>query len=268
MNDPNDLARLFVTCLPFGLYFTRRGAPLWQRVAGIVSIPLLMYGIVLTNSRGAYVAVMVMVVIMAVRRYGAFKGIVLGAIPMLALIALAPSRMNELNADEESAAGRVEAWYAGILMFRANPIFGIGKGGFLDHHNLTAHNSLVQVFAELGIVGYYFWFALLATAAYALHELLRSSGRPEAPEAGIDDLALSRALLGSYVGLLVTSFFLSRGYELTLFLMLGLVFAHHLNLSSSAPELAAVTVGRFAWRISAWSIGSIAAMHLITKLLI
>ena len=268
MNDPNDLARLFVTCLPFALYFTFRRGPIWQRVVGVLSIPLLMYGIVLANSRGAYFGVMVMVAIMAIRRYGTVKGILLGAIPMLALIALAPSRMDELSADEESAAGRVEAWYAGILMFRENPFFGVGKGGFIDHHDLTAHNSFVQAFAELGFSGYYFWFAILATAAYALNDLLRPSGQRAGPQAQGDDLALSRALLGACVGLLVTSFFLSRAYELTMYLMLGLVFAHHLNVSCGGRDLVAVTVGRFAGRILAWAIASIVGIYLITKLLL
>lgn len=268
MNDPNDLARLFVISLPFALHFARRNAAGWQRLAGIVAVPLLMYGVVLTNSRGAYLAVMVMVAMMAVRRYGLLRGAALGTLPMMVLVALAPSRMSDLSADEESASGRVEAWYAGILMLRENPLFGVGKGAFIDHHELTAHNFFVQAFAELGLVGYFFWFAIVALGFVAIQSSIRSIVVEPGDRARADELHLGRALLGAYVGLLVTSMFLSRAYELTLFLMIGLAFAYRANVAARHPGVASVSLGPNVTRLLKWMIASIIGMYVLTKVLI
>src|SRR3546814_20658825 len=72
-----------------------------------------------------------------------------------------PTRMQELDAGESSAYGRIESWYDGIQMFLANPVFGVGVGTFTDHTRLTAHNSFVLVLDATGIVGYTFWLAMV-----------------------------------------------------------------------------------------------------------
>src|SRR3546814_14440394 len=46
-------------------------------------------------------------------------------------------------------------------MFLANPVFGVGAGNLTDHTWLTAHNSLVLVLAETGIVGDTVWLAMV-----------------------------------------------------------------------------------------------------------
>src|SRR3546814_19551279 len=72
-----------------------------------------------------------------------------------------PTRMQELDAGESSAYGRIESWYDGIQMFLANPVFGVGVGNFTDHTRLTAHNSFVLVLAATGIVGYTVWLEMV-----------------------------------------------------------------------------------------------------------
>ena len=56
------------------------------------------------------------------------------------------------NADQ-STLERYEAWSTGLTMFRGNPVFGVGARQFAEHHYLTAHNSYVLSFAELGFPG-------------------------------------------------------------------------------------------------------------------
>ena len=68
--------------------------------------------------------------------------------------------MAQISNGDDSAYGRVEAWYEGIQMFKSSPVFGVGKGMFTDFNNLTAHNSYMLVLAELGFVGSIFFLGL------------------------------------------------------------------------------------------------------------
>src|SRR3546814_18467251 len=91
---------------------------------------------------------------------GAVIAGILGAAGMDGMMML-PTRLQELDAGESSAYGRIESWYDGIQMFLANPVFGVGVGNFTYHTWLTAHNSFVLALAEHGIVGYTFWPAIV-----------------------------------------------------------------------------------------------------------
>jgi hypothetical protein len=43
------------------------------------------------------------------------------------------------------------------------PVFGVSYNSFTDHHERTTHNSFVLCFAELGLLGYFTWLALVVT---------------------------------------------------------------------------------------------------------
>src|ERR1039457_1336246 len=107
-------------------------------------------------------------------------------------------------------------------MYRSNPILGVGFRNFTEHHDLTAHNSFVLCFAELGAVGYFFWLALLIVAILQLEQVrqCKDDGR------GGDVLRRqARVLIPSFAGMLAAAFFLSRSYNPVLFLLVGLAFA-------------------------------------------
>src|SRR5690606_28785740 len=153
-NDPNDLGLLFVIALPMALFLASRGGLLGlRRLFWWTGAGLLLYGIYLTSSRGALLAVIAVLGVWVWRRRGAFAAMILGVAALGAIMAL-PSRMGDLDAGESSAAGRVDAWFSGLEMFVANPLLGIGPGNFADNNaNLTAHNSFVLVLGETGFIG-------------------------------------------------------------------------------------------------------------------
>src|SRR5687768_488856 len=157
-NDPNDLGMLFVMCLPMALYLSRGGGLMGlRRLFWWGAGAALVYGIYLTNSRGAMLALVCVAAVWVWRRRGPVTASLLGA-GMIGVLMMLPSRLSELDAGESSAAGRVDAWYSGLEMFLYNPLFGIGPGLFADNNaNLTAHNSFVLVMAEMGLVGYTIW---------------------------------------------------------------------------------------------------------------
>ena len=105
------------------------------------------------------------------RAYGKTVAIVAGAI--LIPVALAFTRLSELDAEEESAANRFDAWYEGLQLLFQKPIFGIGWGNFSDYNfGLTAHNSLVLAMTELGLVGYTVWFSFVALTGWMIYRLV------------------------------------------------------------------------------------------------
>jgi hypothetical protein len=107
-------------------------------------------------------------------------------------------------------------------MLKAQPILGVGYGQFLDHHTLTAHNSLVLCFAETGLVGCFFWVALLVVTMIELQRLKDLPGDDEFDETA---RRWAEGLELSLVGLLTAAFFLSRTFVPTLYLVVGLAAA-------------------------------------------
>jgi putative inorganic carbon (HCO3(-)) transporter len=170
-NDPNDLGMLFVTCLPMAFYLASRGGV--SRLLWWAAIVALVWGIVLTDSRGTLMATLGLLGVYVWWRKGLVFAGVVGALALVALMAL-PSRMQEMDVSEASAMGRVESWYEGLQMFRQHPLLGVGADLYSDHYRLTAHNSFVLVLAETGIIGFTLWLAFVGTCFRMMYVALRS----------------------------------------------------------------------------------------------
>ena len=182
-NDPNDLGMLFVTCIPMAFWLGSRGGMMglrrlwWWSLAGT-----LLYGVYLTDSRGSLLGVLAMLGVYVWQTRGLFIAGVGGVFAFAAMLAL-PSRLQELDASEASAHGRIESWYEGLMMFRGDPLLGIGPDMYSDVYHLTAHNSFVLVLAETGIVGFTLWIAFIGYA----FRMMWVASRPVAEAFELDD---------------------------------------------------------------------------------
>ena len=103
-------------------------------------------------------------------------------------------------------------------MLRSSPLWGIGFESFTDYHALVAHNSFVHCFAELGLIGYFFWLCLIVLTWVDVSTVVNGADAHEDPGLSSACRAVRLALVGFLVGCL----FLSRSYGVALFLMLGL----------------------------------------------
>ncbi|RDI97052.1 O-antigen ligase domain-containing protein [Dyella solisilvae] len=269
-NDPNDLGLLFVAAVPMAVYLGKHsgmlGKLLWY--SGTL---LLLYGIRLTNSRGALLAVLMMAGIYVWYRRGALMAGALGVVG-LACLKLLSSRMQELDAGEESANGRVDAWYSGLHMFMSHPLFGVGAGNFTEYNELTAHNSFVLVLAEAGFVGYVLWLAFVCYSFWMLWLVLRyRADAAEAPEAAAQwqiERPLALALFIVLCGMFTTAFFLSRSYMIVLYLILAMVVGYFVGARQRLPGLETIRMTRGWWRWVPAAMGSIVGLYVLVAILL
>jgi len=154
-------------------------------------------------------------------------------------VAFAPSQLREhvTVVTPQSSASRTDLWKIALRMAHDHFILGAGLGNFrlleFDylpqtinllnvqeelHVGLVAHNTYLEILAELGVVGLGLFVALLvAVAAVGLRSLsmLVRNGDPMA--------FVVRGLLAGTGGLLVAYFFDSGQYEKQLWTLLALV---------------------------------------------
>ncbi|KRF02131.1 O-antigen polymerase [Frateuria sp. Soil773] len=273
-NDPNDLGLLFAATVPMAVFLGARShgaARLFWRAGAL----LLLYGTYLTNSRGAMLAVLVVAGVYVWHRRGALAAGTLG-VAGLACMKLLSSRMQELDAGEESASGRVDAWYSGLHMFSSHPLFGVGAGNFTEYNELTAHNSFVLVLAETGFVGFMLWLAFVGYSFWMMLALLRHAPAPgpeqaqESPQAAAwrEDRAIALALLLSLCGLFAAAFFLSRSYMIVLYLLTAVVAGHYIGAQQRHPALPSFRLSADWWRWVPATVGGIAGLYVLVAVLL
>lgn len=239
INDPNDFGQLLVCEIPLLFIFWRPKKRIRNFAFVIVPACVLLYGIYLTHSRGALVALVVVILVAARRRIGTLPAAVIAAGLFAGAMALHFTGGRAISVD--AGAGREELWAEGLEMLKASPLFGVGFGHFGDYAINTAHNSIVVCAAELGLFGFYFWsLFLFATVRNAF--LITSPEKvaaAEGTEIG-DDLSPFRSWKGpeldksetnhlgyclflSFTGFLAAGWFLSRAFVMTFFLLGGMV---------------------------------------------
>lgn len=292
-NDPNDLGLLFVACIPMAAYLSSRGGLLGlRRLFWLVITGVLVYGVYLTDSRGALLALLAVMGVYIWQRKGLFVAGVLGAMAVAVLLAL-PSRFSEIDAEEESAQGRIESWYEGLQMFQGHPVFGVGPDMYTDYNPLTAHNSFVLILAETGIIGYTLW---LAFVVYCFRMMWTGSrpqlmpawdeqgdGDPEADDIEMDFIemdfeahdarieegrAIAMTLLLSLIGFFIAAFFLSRSYVIILYLLTALVVAHYADIRRDDPDLPRYQLADDALLWPAVGVGSAVFLYIVVKVLL
>ncbi len=250
LNDPNDFAQAMIMVLP--LLFLGYAKRTWIARLAFVGAPaaLLGYTIYLTQSRGALFGLASLALFPLHRRLGTLRtSALLAALVVVAVGASFGGR--EISSNESSAAQRIDAWSDGLNMLKFKPVFGVGYGNFLDHHEITAHNSFVLCFAELGLLGYFVWLGMIVVAYKGLEQVL-SRGPPERLER---QLALS--LRAALVGFLACSWFLSRTYQPGLYILLALCISAWYCDQGFAPKSSA---GAAAQELPTWRKSTVLAM--------
>ncbi len=268
-DDPNDLGLLLTiaiasVCYLFGQWHSR----LW-RLLSVATLGWLLYGVMLTDSRGTMLAVLMVFMVHLWKSLGKKALMVVGLMALLLL--LLGSRLTQMDPDEESAAGRIDAWIEGIGMLRHNPLFGVGYGNFTDYNPMTAHNTIVLAFAELGLLGYILWLAIVGYSGYMLYwltfrarEWAVANGR-ELPADFAAETEAARGLLVAALGFAVGAFFLSQSFKPLLYVLCGLAMGRWLGIEQRIGPLPQLSFLRDIKYWLAASIGSIVGIYALIK---
>ncbi|MBI2805107.1 MAG: O-antigen ligase family protein [Planctomycetes bacterium] len=162
-HDPNELCVLLAAMIPLSLYFLVWSKNLLVRGMCLASVPLFGYAVMLTGSRGGFLAFVGGLGALAWTRFGWKKTALLSAIGLPVLFILFAGRQTELSTGTNTASTRVGLWREWLTVFKENPAFGTGmtlrpeedpqtKRPDLGKKHL-AHNSYIQSFADLGFIG-------------------------------------------------------------------------------------------------------------------
>ena len=112
INDPNDFGQLIVCVIPLMFIFWRPKKMLLNIAFVILPVCVLLFGVFLTHSRGALLALMAVAVVAARRRIGTVPALVLAGGLFVAAMALNFTGGREISA--ESGADRTALWGEGL----------------------------------------------------------------------------------------------------------------------------------------------------------
>jgi hypothetical protein len=172
--DPNDLCTLLSAMTVLALYRMTNGRWGGVRLFWLAPLALLVYAILLTQSRGGLLALLVGVSVVLVMRFGMRVGAVLAFLFVPAvLFGLAGSRQAALSTQTETGRSRIEVWSTGLMLIRESPVFGIGAREYAKKANLVAHNSYLQAYSETGLLGGTFFVGACFLMARHFYRLRR-----------------------------------------------------------------------------------------------
>lgn len=247
MFDPNDLAYFALAFLPLNLVFISRDHPLWVRLACLGSFGAGLLLIFLTGSRGGLVAFGVaaaLLLLLKTRTIGYLpKAVFVGlGLVIVSQFPINTERYQTLLHIEEDynvwdETGRMAIWKIGMRAMLANPLTGVGVGCFNNAVGQdreargadtikwqTAHNSVVQIGTETGVIGLTL-FLLMSKNVLLIFRRIKKAKIPELL------VKIGEMGLVGFVGMFAAALLLSQAYSL--------YWAFYVALSAVASQLLA-----------------------------
>jgi O-antigen ligase len=225
--DPNYLAAGLVPAIVIAATMIVSTKRHWARIGLAAALPILLLGLVATESRGAFLAVGVTIVVaMIVARrkiYLASFVVVLLAFGAFWL-ASSPGAWHRITNIDGEGNGRSDLWQVGWEIAQDHPIVGVGVNNFsvyspdyvrrpgqlkfvelIAEKSLVVHNTYLQTLTELGIVGLGLMVAIILSSLAAAIQAAREFERRR----NMEMANLARGLFIAISGALVAIFFIS-----------------------------------------------------------
>ena len=230
--DPNDFAMLYLMAMPFAFCLLTAGGAIASKLLLLGSLPPMVYVLYYTQSRGGFIGFCAMLIAYF---WTATKNLMIRVFLLIALLSViaffGPERARGAYV-EGSASGRVVEWGVGIRMLKESPLFGYGYSRWADYSGgMAAHNSLVNCFGELGLIGYICWFSLCLLIVKSVLRIARAEGQVD-----FRTRRVANGLFAAQVGYLTAAFFLTRTYNPALYFLLGMGVGLTLWVESQLPS--------------------------------
>ena len=231
MFDPNDLSFFILSLLPFNLLFIRKGVPSWKKLACIVSFFTGVTIVLLTGSRGGFLALIAVFLILFFTKTHvmklSMKILILVLCTVFILFNLSKidisryqgiaSLEDDYNVQDET--GRMNIWKIGLRTMLTNPLTGVGVSCFSEAVGLDrarrglertrwqeAHNMFIQIGGETGVIGL-FIFILISFNIFKVFK-----GAKKSLISG-DLVRIGEMGIAGFAGHFVSGFFLSQAYS-------------------------------------------------------
>jgi O-antigen ligase len=265
MYDGNDLGVLYLVGLPLSVVLLRSGGR-FVSILGWAGLLLLPASLAMTSSRGGFIGLVVgaLAVLFFSSGVSIVKRVTVVAVTVVAFTFAVPpgywdqmSTILELEEDYNvtDETGRLQIWKRGMGYVAAYPVFGVGPNNFIRAgweispqgrsglvgttlRDLAPHNTFVQVWAELGTVGFAVWLWLLGGTVVAGWRWRRrfpdSWLRSGSPDQSFMYL-MACYLPAMAIGFAATSFFVTHAFTSIFYVMMAIVTGFTLQ----APRLLA-----------------------------
>ncbi len=275
MYDVNDMAMHLNMALPFVLFFAIRAPQGWLKLSLWGLLALLTVCALMTQSRGAFLTVGLLTIIILLKA-SAIKFWIRLLPPVLVVFAytFAPPATKErlstlftpaddYNVDDEH--GRVEIWKRAFGYLSDNPIAGVGMTNFpvadlylapqarqgqAGWSGKAAHNAFVEMGTETGYPGLTLFLMMLLGALFRLYRIRGLARRHLRGTPVGDEVVLAAEVLSlSIVAYCVGGFFLSMAYAPIIYSVIAMVAGFDLCASRLFPGARAATARKAPARV-------------------
>lgn len=227
----NDMALYLVTLIPIAVALFCRTRNVLGKAVYAGMILLMLAGTLVTYSRGGFLGLLGMGLVLAWKLGRRHRLAVVVALVLCfgTLLALAPENYSSRIASITNTSGprgEASAMQRRALLTRSiwsalnNPVFGVGMANFpiVSYHNLVTHNAYTQVASEMGLIALAVYLLIMITPLKGLRKLERETFA-QADERRVYYLAVG--LQAALAGYMVSSFFLSVAYGWTVYYLVG-----------------------------------------------
>jgi len=254
MDEPNRFAQVLLMAVPVGFVLARNARRSRNAAMAAACMLLVLGGVLLTYSRGAFVTLVVLMLLALPMRLVRLKGLMItGAVAVVLMGIVVPGYVARIvsiagvadlmgsgpaavEADGPTR-GRTTEMLAALAAYLDHPVLGVGPGQYVQFHSqyyqslpeisirdLTeprrAHNLYLEFAAETGTIGLVVFMTIPLLLLRDL-ELLRRAASTISPQRARLAAGLSLVIL-SYLG---TGVFLHLAYERYYWFMIGLAAA-------------------------------------------
>ena len=242
VGDPNYFTVNVLLFLPPTFLIMQKSTSRWERWFCFGCFVVTLFAVMVSASRGGFLGMVAGSLYLILRTKRRLRNLAMIGISLAIVIFASPVSplqrfKNPSQGDQQSADTHISLMYGGVRMMLTHPVFGVGIDNFkrnsrlfvtqseaavMDNQSRVAHNSYVEIGAEMGIPGLLLFAGLLFCSFTSLGQVARMSQRLGVPVVQEAAVGLQAGLVGSSVAIFFVSGEYQKMFWLALFLTMCL----------------------------------------------